>query len=194
MFLSLAALFVLLGIYYFIPSMSFYVEHELMWVGILLFSLVVGGGVLMLILAFPWIHAGLGAQKRVIEIVKNHGRITVEDLIAQTGMDRKDLVPMLKGTQQVGKGIAFDEKAGEVTYVGPPPRGAKKPLLAAVLSFLLPGLGHFYLGRKMRGLLWLIVAILLFCVFASILPTMAVTIGVVLAVLSALDALKIAKT
>jgi TM2 domain-containing membrane protein YozV len=32
-----------------------------------------------------------------------------------------------------------------------------KPGVAAVLSFLIPGLGQFYNGKFLRGLFWLIV-------------------------------------
>ncbi|MDS0220655.1 zinc ribbon domain-containing protein [Haloarcula sp. S1AR25-5A] len=33
--------------------------------------------------------------------------------------------------------------------------GRKRPLLAVVLAFIFPGLGHFYLRKWGRGLLWL---------------------------------------
>jgi TM2 domain-containing membrane protein YozV len=33
----------------------------------------------------------------------------------------------------------------------------RNPGLAAVLSFLIPGLGQFYNGKFLRGLFWLIV-------------------------------------
>ena len=33
----------------------------------------------------------------------------------------------------------------------------KNPGTAAVLSFLIPGLGQFYNGKFMRGLFWLII-------------------------------------
>ncbi|WP_336336920.1 zinc ribbon domain-containing protein [Haloarcula brevis] len=34
-------------------------------------------------------------------------------------------------------------------------KGRKRPLLAVVLAFIFPGLGHFYLRKWGRGLLWL---------------------------------------
>jgi len=33
--------------------------------------------------------------------------------------------------------------------------GRKRPLVAVVLAFIFPGLGHFYLRKWVRGLLWL---------------------------------------
>jgi len=37
---------------------------------------------------------------------------------------------------------------------------SRKPWLAALLSWLIPGLGHFYLRRFQRGLVWLVVEII----------------------------------
>lgn len=38
----------------------------------------------------------------------------------------------------------------------------KSPLLARVLSYLIPGLGFYYLGDKIKGVTWLVVGILIF--------------------------------
>jgi TM2 domain-containing membrane protein YozV len=43
--------------------------------------------------------------------------------------------------------------------------GRKRPLLAVVLAFIFPGLGHFYLRKWGRGLLWLGLLLALSVVF-----------------------------
>ncbi len=43
--------------------------------------------------------------------------------------------------------------------------GRKRPLLAVVLAFIFPGLGHFYLRKWVRGLLWLGLLFMLSVVF-----------------------------
>ncbi|EMA06849.1 hypothetical protein SAMN05443574_105279 [Haloarcula vallismortis] len=44
-------------------------------------------------------------------------------------------------------------------------KGRKRPLLAVVLAFIFPGLGHFYLRKWGRGLLWLGLLFVLSVVF-----------------------------
>jgi hypothetical protein len=37
--------------------------------------------------------------------------------------------------------------------------GYKDPLIALILSFVLPGLGHYYVGEKAAGMMYLIIGI-----------------------------------
>ncbi|MFY4813040.1 DUF6677 family protein [Haloarcula argentinensis] len=46
-------------------------------------------------------------------------------------------------------------------------KGRKRPLLAVVLAFIFPGLGHFYLRKWVRGLLWLGLLFMLSVVFVA---------------------------
>jgi len=52
-------------------------------------------------------------------------------------------------------------------------RTVKSPILAGVLSMLLPGLGHFYIGQGGRGVFFLV---LFFCI-QSIAAMAAMSIG-----------------
>ena len=67
----------------------------------------------------------------------------------------------------------------------------KKVVLAGILSFLMAGLGHFYLGLWKRGLAWLLGAIAIGLALALLLPNTKLTaVGVIIGLLSALDAKK----
>lgn len=67
----------------------------------------------------------------------------------------------------------------------------KKPWLAGLLSFLIAGVGHFYLGLWKRGLAWLLSAIALGILLTIIAPGKASSsVGVVIGVFSLLDAKK----
>jgi hypothetical protein len=39
----------------------------------------------------------------------------------------------------------------------------KSPLLAAGLAFMLPGLGHLYLGWRRRGVLYMVILLFMYC-------------------------------
>ena len=47
----------------------------------------------------------------------------------------------------------------KVIYVQAPQQRLWSPGVAAVLSFLIPGLGQMYKGRIIRGLLWLLIVL-----------------------------------
>ena len=68
----------------------------------------------------------------------------------------------------------------------------KNATLAAVLSFLLCGLGHFYLGEWRRGGLWLSGAIALAIILSSAAPQVPGILTWIVPALSAWDARKIA--
>jgi len=36
----------------------------------------------------------------------------------------------------------------------------KEPILAGILSFLIPGLGQIYVGKVLRGVVWFIVVVI----------------------------------
>ena len=38
-------------------------------------------------------------------------------------------------------------------------KGRKSPLIARILSFMIPGSGHFYAGQFSEGLIWLLISI-----------------------------------
>ncbi|MFB6224067.1 MAG: DUF6677 family protein [Haloarcula sp.] len=62
--------------------------------------------------------------------------------------------------------------------------GRKRPLLAAVLAFIFPGLGHFYLRRWGRGLLWLglmFMLSLLFIITGTVQPVSELTVDAITA-------------
>jgi hypothetical protein len=72
-------------------------------------------------------------------------------------------------------------------------RKKKNATLAAVLSFLVCGLGHFYLAEWKRGALWLAAAIALLIALAVVWPQMPRYLAYIVPLLSALDARRIAK-
>jgi len=69
----------------------------------------------------------------------------------------------------------------------------KNAAVAAVLSFLIVGLGHFYLGEWRRGAVWLCGGIALMVVLALIFPQLPRALTYVVPLLSGLDARNIAK-
>lgn len=71
------------------------------------------------------------------------------------------------------------------------PRKKKNASLAAILSFLIAGLGHFYLGEWKRGALWFIALIIIGIVLFYTLNS-ATFIGLILNIICGLDARKIA--
>lgn len=64
----------------------------------------------------------------------------------------------------------------------------KSPILAAILSFLIVGVGHMYLGKWGRGFAWLGGAIVLGIILAVIMGNVPSYIGLIIAALSAFDA------
>jgi TM2 domain-containing membrane protein YozV len=100
-------------------------------------------------------------------------------------------------------GAAFCSSCGApVAGAAPPPptapasvavvRKRKNAILAAVLSFLLAGLGHFYLGEWKRGAAWLTAAIAVGIVLTLALPKVPSIVGLIVGIASAWDARRIA--
>jgi len=88
--------------------------------------------------------------------------------------------------------IEIDTPKGPIPVATAPPIKKKKnATLAAALSILLAGLGHFYLGEWKRGGLWLSGAIALAIILSFVLPQVSF-LGWVIPILSAWDARKIA--
>ena len=81
------------------------------------------------------------------------------------------------------------------------PRTTKNEALAAALSFLILGVGHFYLGRWIRGALWLVGGFFTYFLLAVILEITNIAdygsvirfIAPAIAILSAVDAYTQAK-
>ncbi len=79
---------------------------------------------------------------------------------------------------------------------GPPPGGrpripvGRSVIVAVILSLLLPGLGHLYIGRYGRALIWFggAIAVGLILNQVPVLPTGAWVLVTVLAVFAAIDA------
>jgi hypothetical protein len=71
----------------------------------------------------------------------------------------------------------------------PPPAGRRATIIAVVLSLLLPGLGHAYMNRLGRALIWFGGTILIAIVVGqgSDNTTLALSMGVAIAVFAALD-------
>lgn len=69
------------------------------------------------------------------------------------------------------------------------------PARAGILSFLIPGLGHVYVGRFARGLIWFIGLILVAQIAGAERAAgwIAPVVGAALAVFSAVDAVVVAK-
>ncbi len=43
----------------------------------------------------------------------------------------------------------------------------KSVVIAVVLSLLIPGIGHLYIGRYLRGLVWFVGAVIIGVIFTS---------------------------
>ena len=71
----------------------------------------------------------------------------------------------------------------------PPPAGRRALIIAVVLSLLLPGLGHAYMGRLARALIWFggTVVIALVVGQGSDNTALALSMGLAIAVFAALD-------
>lgn len=70
----------------------------------------------------------------------------------------------------------------------------KSALVAAILSFLIPGLGHFYLGTMGKGLMFLIIDIVGWILNGSIFGLIiGIPIVIALPICSAIDAYKVAE-
>jgi len=78
------------------------------------------------------------------------------------------------------------------TPTAPVKRKKKNAILAAVLSVLIAGPGHFYLGEWKRGALWLAGALALGVGLGLALPNVPSFLGLVVGLLSGWDARKIA--
>lgn len=78
----------------------------------------------------------------------------------------------------------------------PMPTGRRAMILAIVLSLLLPGLGHAYLNRLGRALIWFGGTIVIALVLGqgSDNTTLALSMGAAIAVFAALDAVILMKT
>jgi len=61
----------------------------------------------------------------------------------------------------------------------------KDPILAAILSFIIPGVGQIYVGATTRGVVYIILAIILYLLF--IIP------GVIFAIYALYDAYRLAQ-
>ncbi|MEX0569328.1 MAG: zinc-ribbon domain-containing protein, partial [Candidatus Njordarchaeota archaeon] len=61
----------------------------------------------------------------------------------------------------------------------------KDPILAAILSFILPGIGQIYVGATTRGVVYIILAIILYALF--IIP------GIIFAIYTMYDAYRLAQ-
>jgi TM2 domain-containing membrane protein YozV len=79
-----------------------------------------------------------------------------------------------------------------VEYIHAKPR--KNPLLAAVLSLLITGTGQIYVGRIWRGVSYLLVILAVSFVPEEVISfDMMMVIGVIVSVISAIDAYYLAK-
>lgn len=77
----------------------------------------------------------------------------------------------------------------------PMPTGRRALILAVILSLLLPGLGHAYLGRLWRALIWFGGTVLIAIVVGQGRDdtALALSMGTAIAVLSALDIVVVAR-
>ncbi len=70
----------------------------------------------------------------------------------------------------------------------------KRPLVAAVLSFLIAGLGHLYLGKFSRGLIFLFLELITTWLWTSFnLRPAGLILNLLISFVAAFDAYKIAK-
>lgn len=78
----------------------------------------------------------------------------------------------------------------------PMPTGRRAMVLAIVFSLLLPGLGHAYMNRLGRALIWFGGTIVIALVLGqgSDNPTLALSMGGAIAVFAALDAVILMRT
>jgi hypothetical protein len=78
----------------------------------------------------------------------------------------------------------------------PPPSGRRAVIIGVLLSLLLPGLGHAYWGRLGRALIWFggTVVIALVVGQGSDNTTLALSMGVAIALFAALDIVILART
>jgi TM2 domain-containing membrane protein YozV len=68
----------------------------------------------------------------------------------------------------------------------------KSPILAAILSLLIAGVGQFYVGRFSRGLILLLLDLITFALFVWIHPDVGGFLNLAVTVYSAYDAYKLA--
>jgi TM2 domain-containing membrane protein YozV len=75
-----------------------------------------------------------------------------------------------------------------------PSRPRKNPLLAAVLSLIITGTGQIYVGKVWRGVAYLLVVLAVSFIPEDIISfEMMMGIGVIISVISAIDAYYLAK-
>ena len=67
------------------------------------------------------------------------------------------------------------------------------PILAAIISFILPGIGQIYAGATTKGIIMFIIAIILGLLYIYISPYISI-ISLIYAIYAAYDAYSIAKT
>ena len=65
------------------------------------------------------------------------------------------------------------------------PVNKKEPILALILSFIIPGLGQIYVGNVKKGIIFLIIAVILY-IFTGL-------IGIIFAIYTMYDAYKMAE-
>jgi TM2 domain-containing membrane protein YozV len=73
----------------------------------------------------------------------------------------------------------------------------KNPLLAAILSLLITGLGQIYLGRVIRGLCYLVIVFLVGIFLSEILKfdeLYLMIFGIIISIISAWDAYRLGKS
>ncbi|MGQ4833791.1 MAG: zinc-ribbon domain-containing protein [Candidatus Asgardarchaeia archaeon] len=66
-----------------------------------------------------------------------------------------------------------------------PPSKKKEPILALILSFIIPGLGQMYVGNVKKGIIFLVIAVILYILFW--------VVGFLFAVYTMYDAYKMAE-
>jgi hypothetical protein len=78
----------------------------------------------------------------------------------------------------------------------PPPTGRRAMVIAVILSLLLPGLGHAYMNRLGRALIWFGGTIVIAVVIGqgSDNTTLALSMGVAIAAFAALDVVLVSRS
>ena len=88
---SLALAFISIAVYYVLPD----THSPLLLVGVLPIFVLVPVTALVILGIFLIIIVSLIAQRTIIAAAKRHGRISLEELVMETGIYRDDLLPIL---------------------------------------------------------------------------------------------------